>query len=265
MPFDAEHAGQPWPLRRLTNPRAFNAIANDPEVRPGLGAGVEPLDLAVWVEDLRNYAFGDERGGFVFVCQGDGRYELHTLLAPSMRGAAALKACARALRFMFVETDCTEIVTRVPGNLRAADLWARRAGFREVWTLANGWPAQDGPVALRLFAMTLDEWMGRDATLIDEGHAFHALLQAAADEEGDTAPLHPHDDDEHERAAGMACLMAKAGNTRKALWAYSRWAVLAGYRPLQLISETPAVFDVGNALVMARSGSLEVLKWLRQQ
>ena len=167
---------------------------------------------------------------------------------------------------MFAETDAAEVKTRVPGNLRHADLMARRVGFRELWTLGSGWPGPGGePVSLRAFAMTLEEWMMRDGTLVAEGEAFHALLREAANRVGDVAPLHPHDDEVHERAAGMACLMAKAGNHHKAVWAYRRWAELAGYRPVNLINEAPAVYDTGNALLQAHKGQLEVLRWSPQQ
>lgn len=253
------------PLPRTMDATTLNAVANEPDIRRAMGAGSEPLDFSAILADPINFAFADDRGGFFVQHLGSSRYELHTLLTPAERGAAVLSHVADVIRFMFAETPCLDLVTRVPGNLKHADLMARRAGFREVWTLPDGWPGPDGPVDLRLFAITLDEWMARDPALVAEGEAFHALLSEAATKAGDNTPLHPTDSAEHDRAAGMACLMAKAGNHEKAIWAYGRWATLASFRPVRPVTLNPPVYDVGNALVQFSAGSMEILKWLPQQ
>ncbi len=266
MAFDAQAETIPCvPLPRTMDPTLFETVANSPQVRPALGRGSDPLSFAAALSNPDNFALGDSRGGFIFEKHGPGRYELHTLFSNRTRGAKALDLAAQAFRFMFIETDCAELVTRVPANLRHADVMARLAGFRAVWTMRESWPGPDGPVALRLFTLTLDEWMQRDRALVAEGEAFHRVLASKAREAGWVEPLHPTDDEVHERAAGMAALMAKAGNHRKAIWAYGRWALLAGYRPIQLISESPAVYDTGNALVAVRNGHLEVIQWLPPQ
>lgn len=248
-------------MRRTFDPTVLNAIANSPAVRPGMGRGTTEIDVGPALADLNNYALADEHGGFLMQRLEHGRYELHTLLDDQARGAAVLERVAVAIRYMFAETDCVELVTRVPGNLKAADLMARRAGFREVWNMDGAWPGPDGPTSLRLFAITLDEWMVRDDELGHEGDDFHALLKAAGLAAGDDRPLHPNEDRVHDNAAGMACLMLKAGNVRKALWAYGRWAIVAGYRPVDVVTENPLVLNVGNALVQVRAGSIEVVRW----
>lgn len=255
-----------YPLPQTQDACSLNAVANAPDVRPHLGCGDAPLDFGPALASGQVLAFADERGGFLCEDQGAGRFELHTLLAPQARGAEALRLCAGVLRRLFVATNCIEVVTRVPANLRAADLMARRAGFREVWTMGGVWPGAEGPEALRLFAMTLDEWMMRDPTLKAEGDAFHDLLTDAARAAGDDSPaLHPHEDEVHDRAAGMAALMANAGNHIKAVWSYGRWARLAGYGPLNLISERPAIYETGGTTIRAHNGALEVLEWSPRQ
>jgi hypothetical protein len=248
-------------LFRTTDAEVFNRVANHPEIRPGLGNGAGPLDFTTTLRSLDNFGFACEHGGFLIIHQGPARYELHTLFDTGLRGRAALNACAETLRFMFAETDAEEIVTRAPANLPHADLMARRAGFRPVFRSAYGW--DDAPVTA--FSMTLDEWRVQDGELISEGERFYSMLEEAAARDQDHAPLHPHEDPDHERAAGMVCLMAKAGNHHKAVAAHGRWAALASFRPINLLSLSPAVYDVGDALVMARNGGMEVLKWLRAQ
>jgi hypothetical protein len=249
-------------LSRTVDAEVFNRVANHPGIRPGLGNGAKPLDFTAALKNLANFGFIGPNGGFIVIHLEPGRYELHTLFDPGCRGSLALKCAAEVFRFLFVETDCTELVTRVPANLKHADFMARRAGFRPLFHLDHGWiDAAGQAIGLQAFSLTLDEWRTQDPTLVAEGEAFHELLRQA----GDGEPLHPHEDADHERAAGMASLMARAGNHKKAVQSYGRWAVLSNYRPIQLLSLSPAVYDVGNALVMARNGSLEVLKWLRQQ
>jgi hypothetical protein len=262
MAFDAATMTESRPLPRTMDAGGFNAAVNSPDVRLGLGRGTEPLDFASWFADPANIAFADERGGFFLHNLGFGRYELHTAFSHAARGAEALRLCGDVIRRMFVETDCLELVTRVPGNLRHADLMARKAGFRERWTMAEAWPGPAGEqVSLTVFGIGLEDWVLRDSSLVTEGEAFHAMLRSAADRAGHHAPLHEHDDVLHERYAGVACLMAKAGNHGKAIRTYTSWAVLAGYRPLQLITEHPAIYDTGNALVQVHGGNMEILRW----
>lgn len=262
------HGGAVRPLPRTMDARHLNAVANASDVRPALGQGVGVLDFGPALEDPAQFlAFADERGGFLVQAMDAARYELHTLLNPEARGACALALCRHVLRYLFTATSCSEVVTRVPGNLPAADFMARRVGFRRLWSMDKAWPGPDGElVSLSAFGLSLDDWMAADPELVAEGEAFHDMLRAAAAAAGDPSPaLHPHEDETHERAAGMACLMAKAGNHHKAAWAYGRWAQLAGYGPLNLISEQPALYETGGTVIAASGGALEVLKWSQRQ
>lgn len=234
-------------LARTTSSAAFEAVANDPRVRAGLGFGTASLSLDAVVGDLNNFAFGDDEGGFVFEGLGGGRYELHTLLSSSVRGRAALARAGEVIGRMFTETDAAEIVTRIPGNLKHADLMARRAGFAEVWTLEDAWPGPDGPTSLRLFSMGLNAWMMRDGALPAQGEVLAAALFGA------------EADDVCRRAAGMAAAMIAAGNHDKAVWAYSRWAQLARRAPLRRVAGTPAVFEAADTRLQFHTTHLEIL------
>jgi hypothetical protein len=149
-------------LPRTTSPAAFEAVANDPRVRAGLGFGTAPLSLGAVLSDLNNHAFGDADGGFIFEALGGGRYELHTLLSPAVRGCAALSRAAEAIGRIFAETDAVEIVTRTPGNLRHAGLMARRVGFAPLRTVADAWPGPKGPTSLTFYTLERDAWLARN-------------------------------------------------------------------------------------------------------
>jgi hypothetical protein len=156
---------------------------------------------------------------------------------------------------MFAATDCLEIVTKVPVTNRPADMMARRVGFREAFRRPGAW--EDGS-DIAYFALTLDDWRAKDEAALSEGRAFHAMLEAAKISAGSEGPTHP-DDDAHDRAAGAAMMMARAGNYRKAVWSYCRWARFAGYQPIELVSEAPPVIDVQDALLTVQGGIVEVL------
>jgi hypothetical protein len=149
-------------LARTTSPAAFEAVANDPRVRAGLGFGTAPLSLGAVMGAPNNHAFGDADGGFIFEALGGGRYDLHTLLSPAVRGRAALARAGEAICRMFVETDATEIVTRTPGNLRHAAFMARRAGFQPVRRLEAAWPGPDGPTSLTFYSLSRPVWTARE-------------------------------------------------------------------------------------------------------
>lgn len=149
-------------LTRTASPAAFEAVANDPRVRAGLGFGTAPLALGALLADPSNLAFGDADGGFIFEALGEGRYELHTLLSGATRGRAALDLAAQAIARVFTETSAAEIVTRTPGNLRHAALMARWAGFAPVRTLDDAWPGPDGPTSLTFYSLSRAAWTARE-------------------------------------------------------------------------------------------------------
>lgn len=242
-------------IREERDPGFWNEIANHPTVRPWLG-GEGDLDLSAVLANTLNEPLAGPHGGFLFIKHEVGRYELHTLIGSEGRGASVLPLFAEAARRLFTKTDATEIVTKTPGSNRAAAIMARRAGFRPLFVRKAAWP--DGS-DLTFYVLTLDEWMQRDPTLAGEGHAFHEMLEAAKRQAGSQLPKHP-DDPTHDRAAGAAALMAKAGQAAKAAWIYSRWACLAGYQTIELVQDEPPVIDVRDALVTVKDGTLEVLE-----
>lgn len=232
----------------------LNEVANRPDVRPMLG-GLGVLDLGPSLADPRNVALENDHGGFLFVNLGAGRYDLHTLFLPEGRGRPLLEAASVAARHMFTSTDCVELVTRCPEPNRAADLMVRRCGFRPIFERPGAW--EDGS-AIRYFWLAFEDWRAIDPLIAAEGRAFHHLIERAKHVAGSRSPTHP-DDPAHDRAAGAASLMAKAGQPRKAVLTYNRWAELAGYAPIVLLSEAPPIIDIQDAVLGLSDGELEVL------
>lgn len=245
-------------LSRTMDAAFLNGVANHCAVRPALG-GKGPLDLSTLIANPANVAMQTEHGGFLVIKQEPGIYEVHTLFLPKGRGPELIDPVADGLRFMFAETDCIELQTKVPaGNSSAARL-ALVAGFQTQFIRDDAWMGLDGslePVAYQ--TLTFDRWKAQDAALVGLGRDFHDRLEDAKAAAGSTLEAHP-DDEAHDRAVGASVLMFKAGNARKAVWLYNRWAKFAGYQTIELLDPNPVTVDVRDALIQVRNGEMEVL------
>lgn len=244
-------------MLRTLDPRALNAAANHPDVRPWLG-GEGELDLSPVVLDPRNIAVSGEHGGFVLQAVGPGEYEVHTIIAPEGR-AGLLSAFRAGLRYVFIRTDALRLLTKVPDCNKAALRLAKAAGFRELFRREACWTAPDGErCGVAYLALEFDDWRALDDTLIADGEWFHDRLDEAKRAAG--SELSKHDDDEaHERAVGAAVQMLRAGNAEKAVALYNRWAIFAGYAPLALLSVSPVIVDAVDAVVEVRDQDMGVL------
>ena len=240
--------------------RFLNAVANHPDVRPWIG-GEGALDLGPVLADPLNVALTFEAGGWVFARHEAGIHELHTLILPEGRGRRARDAWREAERYLFARTDAREIVTRVPANNRGAALAARLCGFRERFRRTAAFRAAGGAmVDVSYQALTIDDWAGRDAEALKAGEVFHAQIEVAKSVADSALPDHP-EDAAHDQAAGAACLMIGCGNARKGVWFYNRWARLAGYPGVRIVTECPLVIDVGEGmLVDVSEGTMEVIR-----
>lgn len=242
-------------IRRTMDARFLNTVANHPDVRPWLG-GVGAIDYQPLLNDSKNVALVNEHGGWLLHCLGPGRYEVHSQFLPEGRGPQIVADARAGLRWMFTATDAIEFVTKVPMANRAAAGLARAGGFREIFFRDDGAPYFSGPVSYR--RLTFEDWLANDDEALAAGRWFHARLEEEKAAAGSALPAHD-DDDAHDRAVGASVLMARAGNPRKAVASYNRWAIFAGYAPILLLSETPAVFDVQDAVVCLKGDEMEVL------
>ncbi len=230
----------------------LNSVANSPEVRPYIG-GEGPIDLTPIAQNPANYLLVTDGGGWVLQPILAGVYELHTLVLPEARGKPFFAAAREAMRWLFTRTDALEIVTKCPDDNPGARMAALMVGFRERFHRADAWAPG---VGVSYQALTLDDWLARDGVIAKEGHAFHEALEAAKAAAGSALPAHP-DDEAHDRVVGAAFLMAKAGQVQKAVGVYSRWALFAGYAPIQALS--PNTIDVVDGVLEIRDGAMVVL------
>lgn len=250
-------------LRRTMDATFLNEVANHPDVRPYLGAPQVPtLDLTQIVQDPGNVVLVNEHGGWVLHPIMPTVYELHTMFLPEGRGRAYFAAAKEALRYVFAQTDCLEIVTKCPDDNGPARMAASLVGFRERFRRDGAWKAWDQDpeappqVGLSFQVFSVDDWFVRDKACLAAGREFHAALEEAKVAAGSELPVHP-EDDAHDRAVGAAALMIKAGQTDKGVAFYNRWAIFAGYATIAAVSQ--GVVDVRDAIVEVRDGQMGVL------
>ncbi len=117
-------------MKPFTDAAAINAVINHPSVRRwAMVPEGENVDIGPVLESGAGLFLGDARGGFLFVDCGDGVWEVHTQFLPHHRGPHATVAAMRAVSWMFICTDCTEISTWVADGNRAATDLALSIGF----------------------------------------------------------------------------------------------------------------------------------------
>lgn len=233
-------------IRRIFDPTFLNEVVNHPEVRPWLeGDGV--LDISAQALNPANFILQSEFGGFILIRHEPGRYEVHSQFLPG-NGTHAIRAMIAAQEWMFTRTDCEVIVSKVPESNGRAKGLALAGGLRTIFSRADA----------QYVELTLMDWAMRTKSLEGHGKRFHEALEEQKAAHGSELPKHD-DDPAHERAVGAAMLMIERGHPAKGVAFYNRWARLAGYAEIVLISEAPVVVDVVDAVVGLGDEGMEVL------
>ncbi len=251
-------------MKSLTVAREFsadrlNAVVNHPEVRPWVG-GAGRLDLSGMIADPRNILLMRDGGGCLFQWLDAGYYEVHTQFVPETRGPEALRAVRDALWFMFTATDAVDIVTKIPdGNLAATALVRSIKGTFQ-FHRPHAWAQPDGSMmGVKYYGKSLSEW-GKDEAddLSQIGDDFHVKLAEAKNRMGASNP--PHDDDNaHDRYVGAAHEMIARGQLLKGVTFYNRWASFAGYAPLAVLSASPVILDIQDAILIVKGDDFDVV------
>ena len=241
-------------IERSFDATFFNEVANHPDVRPWLG-GTHAIDLTPTLADPNNYALRCEGGGFVLHRHEPGIYEVHSQFLPGARRHTRT-AMRAGFRYMFERTDAARIVTKCPKGNRGAGALANAAGFRHLFRREAAW---DDGGAVDYLALDIDDWALARPEHAADGKLFHDAIETAKEASGSRLTVHGHDEP-HERVVGAVWRLVRAGNAAKGVALYNRWARLAGYAPINLISEHPATVDVIDAVVaLSPDLTMEVL------
>ncbi len=243
-------------MKRSLDPGPFNAIFNDPDVRPWMGYGTEPKDLAGVVRNVENYCFltPNHDGGYICANLQPGLYVAHTLALPSARGRPMLKLMREGFEYMFTATDAVEIVTTCPDGNEAGARWAEIAGFRETFRREGHFPMAGKLVGASYRSLAYADWVLMHEPNRKRGQAFHEQLHGA----NPALALHA-DDLVHDAFVGATILGCQQGNIAKSVSLFNRWAAQAGYMQTAILSERPPVVDTGDAILGLIGGELQIL------
>lgn len=248
-------------VRRTQDPRLVLPVINHPEVRPWLGAGDKDIspDVVALVLNPLNHVLVSQYAAVIFQWLEPGRYEVHSQCVPEGRGPHSQHVAEEVMRYIFTRTDCQEVITRVPdGNLGAVGV-CRVVGFGKTFRRPAAWLTPDGQMAdVQFYALSMEKWRGRDPVIAEIGAEFHDWLEGLKAAGGSERPVHEADED-HDRAVGASTLMFSAGQAQKGALSYNRWASLAGYGQIALVSDAPIVVDVLDAIVQVCGREAEAL------
>ena len=120
-------------MHRSTDAEFLNRVINDESVKPWVSLGFKDhLDTTELLKNPDNLFMANEYGGFVFINEGRGCYQLHTQFLPDGRGFKALEAAKETAAYFFTKTDGVAIRTFIQDENVAARRLARWMKFEPV-------------------------------------------------------------------------------------------------------------------------------------
>lgn len=238
-------------VRREHNAERINAILNHPEVRPWVADGDGPLDVTPQVKIPGTILLVGQFGACIFYNIMPGVFEVHSQCLPEGRGKWMAAFVKSVLQWMFIKSNCWEVVTRVPHGHVAAKALTLGAAFQREFTRDDQCVFRGKQVPVDIYRLSIHDWIENSVWAEESGSKFHDQLHAEAKRLGITTPAH-EDDPQHNRVAGATVEMARNGQVVKAFMVYSRWAYLARHEPIFLLSEEPPIFkmDIGNMKIL---------------
>ena len=241
-------------IARSYDPAYLNHLANSPDVRPYVGPGTEPLDLTALVANKANIAIEAEHGGWLLINLMSGTYELHTMFTVEGRGEAYFSAAREALRYVFTQTDCLEIVTRCPDDNPGARMAAVKVGFQERAHREKVWRVgEEDECGISYQALTLDDWLKRDDAIEDTGAEVLGHIEAAQKD----LPDHLDEDPVLNRLVGALVMMMRGGQTGKGVAVFNRAATFYGYPSIVALRHDLA--DIAGTIVHVKPDGVGVL------
>lgn len=238
-------------IKRETDGHSINRIANDPSVLPFVQGYENKLDLSAAASDLSNVLLVGEHGCVFFHSVTQGLFEAHTMVLPGGRGAWTVSFVNAALHWLFTHTIAVEVYTRVPKGNDAALGLVRAIHGKFEFTRQKGWVMDFDPVPCGIYSLNVTDWMRAAPGLIERGHWFHEKLEQEYTRLGHAEK--PHGDDQaHDRFVGAAVEMILAGQPDKGVLLYNRWALMAGYKPVEITARSPLTINIRDAIIIVR-------------
>ncbi len=194
-------------IATLADKALVEGIVNHPEVLPLVSCDdAPPFDATPYLKDP-HIALIVDGGCFFGFWHGYGRVECHTAFLPAARGRKALREGRKAIDYMFTQTNCFELVTKVPQDNPAADWYAKAMGFRVLFERRDAWVKNGVTHPIRYYALDMDDWIIQGHFRRETGEAVNDCYAGAAEE------------------------MIAHGQGEKSKFFYDRWSQFSGCVP----------------------------------
>ena len=249
-------------LSRQFHPHTINRIVNHPDVYPFVkGYTQGRIDVGPAVADENNVLLMGEHGGVMFHQHQPALYEAHVNVLKAGRGAWTLAFGRAAIHWMFARSDCMEILTRCPQGNLAALAGAKRIGGKYWFTNPQGWVMDRDPVPAQIYRINIHDWLDTAPGLVERGQWFRRRLTEEFKRHGQEMPSWPTND-EYDRQIGGAVEMMLGGQAMKAQVFFNRFAEMAGWQPIAVVSTDPLTINTGYALLIFRDTDFWIASFL---
>lgn len=217
----------------------------DPNRLRELSKPLGEIDLEECERLVNDCLFVDcEVGGFLLEPRDFNSYEVHTLPDPKFK-KYAIRMTRQGLAWFFKNTDTVEIYTKIPTDNTQAIKLAEASWMRYQYTLNNAYKGKE----CLFYVISLQDWINNDKSLLKSGEEFHNAVE----------PDHGKEDG-HDLYVGAAIEMVKVGMVAKGITTYNKWADIAGYEEVELVSVDPLVVDIRTHLIKWDGLNMEVEK-----
>jgi len=149
------------------------------------------------------------------------------------------------------------LLGRVPHGNIAARTFAKNMGGVFEYQLKNGWVKDHELIPADIYSFKVQEWM-RDAPGLEEvGKGFNLKLEEEYKGLGAIFPV--LEDAVRARYTGAMVEMLNGGQPYKAVVLYNRWAKVAGYPEVSVVSTPPTLLDINEALLLFKDNDFRVV------
>lgn len=228
-----------------THPHHLNRLLSDPSIEPWVrGYAIGKLDASRLLEDPSIIVLGGKFAACVLRQVMPGLYDLHVQCVPEGRGKWMLDFSRAAFHWLFCRTDCMEIMGRLPTGNLPVKAYARSLGFRHRFTSQKGWVKDLDPLPCDIVSICLHDWVAAAPGLVERGHWVAEHLQVSWVQE-------------EERFIGLAMEMLLSGQTQvmKAVVWHNRWADMAGFPIMQILTLDPLAVILAGTQIIVRPQS----------
>lgn len=246
-------------MERSLDAARANAILNDPDVFRFVSENGNALDVTKQIAEKRNFLFLGEHGLTLYLSILPGIFEVHSAALKNGRGSWMLSFAQRSLDAIFTQSDAQEVMTRVPKGNVAATALTKACGFVHEFDSMHECLFDGQKVTPGTWRLSIHDWVKRSRYFAEVGAWMHHRLGEEAAKLG--IKESPHAPDEHhDRVAGAALSMLRAGQLAKGLLYYDRWAVLARHAIVTLASADPVAVKMDIGVLRLKGDDIEVTR-----